>query len=82
VPPPPPPGRPPPPPGGVCRVPRVIGVRLGTARARIRGALCAVGRVGKAKTRRGLRGRVVAQSPRAGTIRRRGFPVKLVIGRR
>jgi beta-lactam-binding protein with PASTA domain len=63
-------------------VPRVIGLRLGTARARIRGALCSVGGIRKAKTRRALRGRVIAQSPRAGSVRRRGFPVTLVLGRR
>ena len=32
--------------------------------------------------RRSLRGRVVSQNPRPGTIKRRNFPVKLAIGRR
>jgi beta-lactam-binding protein with PASTA domain len=38
--------------------------------------------VRKKHSRRALRGRVVAQNPRAGTTKRRGYPVSLVIGRR
>jgi beta-lactam-binding protein with PASTA domain len=63
-------------------VPRVIGLRLGLAKTRIRRARCSVGRIRRVRTRRSLRGRVVGQSPRPGAIRRRGFPVKLVVGRR
>jgi beta-lactam-binding protein with PASTA domain len=33
------------------------------------------------RTRRSLRGRVVRQRPAPGTIRRRGFPVNLWVGR-
>jgi hypothetical protein len=77
-----PPPPPPPPPPARCRVPRVIGLRLGQARQRIRRARCSVGRVRRVRTRRSLRGRVVRQTPRPGAIRRRGFPVNLVVGRR
>jgi len=62
-------------------VPRVIGLRLGQARQRIRRARCSVGRIRRVRTRRALRGRVIAQSPRPGAVRRVGFPVRLVVGR-
>jgi len=63
-----------------CRVPRVIGLRLAPAKARIRARHCSVGRIRRARSRRP--GRVISQSPRGGTVKRRGFPVKLVVGRR
>jgi len=63
-----------------CVVPRVIGLPLGRARTRIRARNCRVGRVRRARSRRV--GRVIAQSPRAGAVRRRNFPVNLVVGRR
>jgi len=62
-------------------VPRVIGLRLGQARQRIRRANCRVGRVRRVRTRRSLRGRVVGQNPRPGAVRRAGFPVNLRVGR-
>jgi beta-lactam-binding protein with PASTA domain len=37
--------------------------------------------VRRVRARRSLRGRVVNQSPRPGTIKRRNFPVKLAVGR-
>jgi beta-lactam-binding protein with PASTA domain len=58
----------------------VIGLRLAQAKQRIRAQNCSVGRVRRARSRRV--GRVIAQNPRAGKIKRRGFPVKLVVGRR
>lgn len=73
---------PPPPPPVRCRVPRVLGLRLAAAKPKIRARHCSVGRVRRARARRGLRGRVVRQSPRAGAVKRRNYPVKLVIGRR
>lgn len=86
-PPPPPPSGPPlppppPPPPARCRVPRAVGLRLATAKRRIRRAHCSVGRVRRIHTRRRFRGRVVAQRPHAGAVRRRGYPVRLVVGRR
>ena len=78
---------PPPPPtptdracGAWCRA--VLGRTLSAARARIRHAHCAVGRVHRVRARRRAWGRVVAQSPRAGSIRARGYPVRLAVGRR
>jgi hypothetical protein len=76
-----PPPPPPPSPRAVrCRVPRVAGMKLAPAKAKIRRSHCGVGRVRKARSRR--LGRVIGQSPRAGVVRKRGFPVKLVVGRR
>jgi beta-lactam-binding protein with PASTA domain len=63
-----------------CRVPQVIGLRLAAAKTRIRRANCSVGRVRRARSTRV--GRVIGQNPRAGKVKRRGFPVKLVVGRR
>ena len=75
---------PPPTPGPVvrCKVPRVVGLRLATARKRIVGANCRVGRVRRARSRSARVGRVLSQSPRAGAVRARGTRVKLVVGRR
>jgi beta-lactam-binding protein with PASTA domain len=61
-------------------VPRVIGMRLARARARIRRARCSVGRVRRARSRRV--GRVIRQSPGPGTRLARGGRVSLVVGRR
>jgi hypothetical protein len=78
-PPPPPPAEPPPPPR--CRVPRLIGLPLPRAKTRIRTNHCSVGSVRRIRVKRG-RGTVVAQRPSGGAIRRRGFPVRLTVGRR
>ena len=84
VPRPPAPAPPPPPPARVlrqlCRVPRVVGKKLGKARASLRRASCLVGRVRRARSRR-ARGRVVRQTPRAGTRLCRGGRVDLVVSR-
>ena len=77
---PPPPPPPPPPPVVLCRVPRVIGMRLANARARIRRAHCAPGRVRHVHSRRV--GRVLGQNPRAGSRRASGARVSLLVGRK
>jgi len=58
----------------------VVGLRLARAKAKIRAAHCSVGRIRRTQSRRV--GRVLAQNPRPGKIKPRGFPVKLVVGRR
>ena len=73
---------PPPAPRVQCRVPKVGGLLLATARRRIVKANCRVGRVRRARSRRALVGRVLAQSPRAGSRRPKGTKVNLVVGRR
>jgi beta-lactam-binding protein with PASTA domain len=61
-------------------VPNVIGLRLGTAKARILVRKCRVGKVRRARSRRV--GRVIGQSPRRGAVRARNFRVTLLVGRR
>jgi hypothetical protein len=80
APPPPPPPPPPPAPPARCAVPRVLGMRLGAAKRKIRQRRCTVGRVRRAHSRRV--GRVIRQSPRSGSVKRRGYPVTLIVGRR
>jgi hypothetical protein len=71
---------PPPPPPTRCRVPKVIGMTLRRSRTRIRARHCSVGRIRRTHSRR--IGRVIGQSPRPGKVKPRGYPVKLVVGRR
>jgi Tol biopolymer transport system component len=71
-----------PPPTIRCVVPKVIGMRLATARARIGRANCRVGSVRRVRTKAKKRGKVVSQNPKAGSVKDRGFKVKLVVGRR
>jgi beta-lactam-binding protein with PASTA domain len=59
----------------------VLGLRLGAAKQKIRQRHCSVGSVRRARSRRSLWGRVIGQRPQRGTIKPRGFPVKLVVGR-
>jgi len=58
----------------------VIGLRLNVAKSRIRRARCSVGRIRRARSRRV--GLVIGQSPKAGKVKPRGYPVKMVVGRR
>ena len=63
-----------------CRVPRVIGLRLAAARARIRRGKCSAGTV-RSKHSARPRGLVIGQLPRTGTGLFRGGRVNLVISR-
>jgi Tol biopolymer transport system component len=80
--PPPPPPPPPVPPRRSCVVPRVIGLRLATARRKVQHAHCRVGHVYRAHSRRSRVGRVIRQSPSPGAVRSTGWRVSVVIGRR
>jgi Tol biopolymer transport system component len=71
---------PPPPPAVRCHVPRVVGLRLATARTRISRAHCRVGRIHRVHSKRV--GRVLHQSPRAGAVKPKGTKVNLTVGRR
>jgi len=53
---------------------------LSKAKAKARTKRCSVGRIRRSRSTRV--GRVIGQSPKSGTVRRRGFPVALVIGAR
>jgi beta-lactam-binding protein with PASTA domain len=46
---------------------------------RIRRAHCSVGHIRRRHS--ALIGRVIAQRPKPGSVRRRGFPVRLTVGR-
>jgi beta-lactam-binding protein with PASTA domain len=63
-------------------VPKVVGRTLGRAATLILRAHCRVGRVSRRHSVRRKRGKVLAQSPRAGKSLVLGARVKLVIGRR
>jgi hypothetical protein len=63
-----------------CRVPRVIGKKLGVARRAIRARRCTVGRVRYTRSAR-ARNKVLSQSPRAGRRLKRGARVNLVVSR-
>jgi beta-lactam-binding protein with PASTA domain len=62
-------------------VPNVLGKHLGRAKQLIRQAKCSVGRVRHVRSKRKFRGRVIGQNPKAGAVRRRGYPVNLIVGR-
>jgi len=79
-PPPPPPSPPPPPHVAHCVVPAVTGMTLRRAKARVRSRHCSVGRIERKRSKRV--GRVLAQRPKRGSVERRGFPVRLTVGRR
>jgi PASTA domain-containing protein len=83
-PPPPPPQPPPPPPPSApgCRVPNVVGKTLGRAATLILRGHCRVGSVTRRHSARRKRGKVLAQSPRAGRSLQVGARVRLVVGRR
>ena len=59
----------------------LVGLTLARARTRLHARHCKVGRVTRRATS-GRPGRVLAQRPRAGAVRRAGFRVRLVVGRR
>jgi Tol biopolymer transport system component len=65
-----------------CVVPRVIGKRLAVARKRVGRANCLVGRVRRARAAKTRVGKVIAQRPKAGSVRPRAAKVNLVVGRR
>jgi beta-lactam-binding protein with PASTA domain len=60
----------------------VVGQRLAKARAKIRKRHCSVGRITRKHSTFAMRGRVIAQAPKASAKRRpNGFRVRLTVGR-
>jgi beta-lactam-binding protein with PASTA domain len=57
-------------------------MRLAVARKKIASANCLVGGVRRARAAKKRAGKVIAQSPKAGSVRARGAKVSLVVGRR
>jgi len=64
-----------------CVVPKVKGRSLAAARMDITAALCAVGKVTRARSRKVAKGRVALQAPQAGKHLRVGSRVSLVVSR-
>jgi hypothetical protein len=64
-----------------CVVPKVVGLRLAKARARIRKAHCRVGKVTKRFSARKKKGRVLAQRPKPRRTLKSGAKVNLVVGK-
>jgi alpha-galactosidase len=62
-----------------CTVPRLLGKTLQAARASLKAADCRLGQVTRRRASHARRGRVIAQSPPAGSQRRLGAKVKLVL---
>lgn len=76
-------GSPPPPPPPTCVVPNLVGKKLGRAKAALRKANCAPGKVSKPKHQKGRRrGALVVKSsaPAAGTTLAAGSKVNLQLG--
>jgi hypothetical protein len=64
-----------------CRVPQVTGRTLRKARVAVVRHLCSVGQVSRARSRKRLRGHVIAQSPHAGLLLPEHSRVNLTVGR-
>lgn len=64
-----------------CRVPGLTGRSLAGARKRLRSANCKVGRVSRRRSAEGAPGRVVNQSPKAGTVLAARAKVDLTLAR-
>ena len=63
-------------------VPNVLHLKLAKAKAKIRKRHCGVGKVTRKHSSQANRGRVVKQSPKASSKKRRnGFKVNLTVGR-
>jgi beta-lactam-binding protein with PASTA domain len=72
----------PPPPRPRCIVPRVVGLKLALAQRKIRKAHCSTGALRRKRAPRAQQGLVLAQKPHPRAIRRSGYPVNLLVGRR
>ena len=64
-----------------CVVPRVVGLKLPKAKARIVGHHCRVGRVTKKFSTLKKKNKVLAQKPKAGKRLKRGTKVNLLVGK-
>jgi hypothetical protein len=68
------------PPRPRCTVPDVRGIVLSGARSLIKEALCKVGAITHRRAAAPLRGRVLSETPHAGSVRPQGTRVNLVLG--
>jgi len=64
-----------------CKVPKVVGKKLAAAKSKITKAFCKVGKIKRKKGPRRKRGKVIAQSPRAGKTLNAYSKIKLTVGK-
>jgi beta-lactam-binding protein with PASTA domain len=64
-----------------CRVPNVVGKKLGAARALIASKRCRVGTVTRIKSSNNKKGRVISQSRAPGKVLPKGSKVNLRVGK-
>ena len=64
-----------------CRVPKVVGLLLRKAVARINRTECTPGEVTRRRSSKARKNHVLAQSPKPGTTRFQGSPVNLTVGK-
>jgi uncharacterized delta-60 repeat protein len=64
-----------------CKVPNVRGKKLARAKASIRRARCAIGKVSRRSSGRAKKGRILSQRPKAGRVVPGGTRVNLVVSR-
>jgi beta-lactam-binding protein with PASTA domain len=62
-------------------VPRVVGQKLVKARRKIAHAHCRIGKIAKKRSSLAKKGRVLAQSPKAGRTLRNGARINLTVGK-
>jgi hypothetical protein len=68
-------------PAAKCKVPRLVGEKLRTAKSKLKAAGCTLGRVTKRKASAKKVGKVLAQGSKPGTTLRAGAAVKLTVGK-
>jgi eukaryotic-like serine/threonine-protein kinase len=64
-----------------CKVPKVVGLTLAKAKAKIRKAHCGVGKIRKKLSSRKKKGRVLSQKPKPGKTLPAGSKVSLTVGK-
>jgi hypothetical protein len=69
-------------PVAACRVPRLTGRKLRAAKRALKRRSCRAGRVQRRSSTRVKPGRVLAQKPKAGSVRPVGARVRLVVSKR
>jgi beta-lactam-binding protein with PASTA domain len=64
-----------------CKVPKVVGKTLATARTAITKAHCKVGKVTRKTSSAKKKGKVIGQTPKAGKTLKNGAKVNLTVGK-
>jgi beta-lactam-binding protein with PASTA domain len=64
-----------------CKVPKVVGLKLAKAKAKIRGARCSVGKITKKVSSQKKKGVVLRQKPTPGKTLLGGSRVNLTVGK-